>query len=114
MPAMSLLSAWRSYRGRRGLARESITLALGLLAGLVLLPAGVYVVGRVLFGAYTRSPSDRTGAGPLALWSDYLSGLASGSLAHWLLLVGPYVLYLIVRLGRGRRRAARPRARARA
>jgi hypothetical protein len=105
MPAMSLLTAWRAYRGRKGLARESITLALGLVAGIVLLPAAVYVAGRATLGAYTRSPTDPTPGGPLAFMGDFLAGLAAGSLAHWLLALGPYVLYLIVRFGRRARRA---------
>ena len=103
--ANSLLGAWRSYRRRKGLAREAITLVLGLVAGLVLMPLGIYVVGRMLLGGYLRSVTDATPGGPMALWSDYVAGLSQGSLAHWLVLLGPYVLYLIFRVGRSAFRA---------
>jgi len=103
--ANSLLGAWRSYRRREGLAREAITLVLGLFAGLVLMPLAIYLVGRVLLGGYLRSTTDTTPAGPVALWSDYLEGLSQGSLSHWLVLLGPYVLYLILRIGRSAFRA---------
>ena len=103
--ANSLLGAWRSYRRRKGAAREVITLALGAVAGLVVLPIGIYVVGRLLLGAYVRSPTDPTPAGPFTLWTDYLGALAQGSLPHWLVLTGPYVMYLLYRLGRNSRRA---------
>ena len=103
--ANSLLAAWRSYRRRRGVAHEVTTLLLGLFAGLVLMPLALYAVGRVLLGGYLRSPTDSTPEGPVALWSDYVAGLLQGSLAHWLVLLGPYVLYLIIRIGRGAFRA---------
>jgi hypothetical protein len=103
--ANSLLAAWRDYRRRRGAAREVITLALGLLAGLVLLPLAIYVGGQLILGPYVRSPTDATPAGPLALWTDFLAGLSQGSLAHWLVLLGPYVMYLLWRLARRSRRA---------
>jgi hypothetical protein len=102
--ATSISALWRGYRRRTGLAREAITLMLGLFAGLVLLPLCIYGVGRLLLGPYTRSATETEGAGPWALWMDFLNGLGRGSLAHWLIAVGPYVLYLIVRLGRRRRR----------
>ena len=96
---MSLLSAWRAYRGRNGLAHELITLVLALVTGIVILPLAIYAVGRVLFGAYTRSATDATGYSALALWSDFLAGLGHGSLAHWIIAVGPYLLYQLLKLG---------------
>ena len=103
--ANSLLGAWRGYRRRKGLAREATTLALGLIAGFVLMPLGIYLIGRTLLGGYLRSTTDPTPAGPLAMWSDYVAGLSQGSLPHWLVLLGPYVLYLIFRVGRSAFRA---------
>lgn len=96
---MSLLKTWRAYRGRRGLAREATTLLLAIFAGLVILPLGIYVVGRGLFGQYTRSANDPTGYSFFTLWGDYFQGLAQGSLAHWLIAVGPYVLYKLLKWG---------------
>lgn len=100
--ATSLGALWRGYRSRTGLAREAITLMLGLFAGLVLMPLCIYGVGRLLLGPYTRTATDTDGAGPWALWTDFLDGLGRGSLAHWLIVAGPYVMYLIIRLGRRR------------
>ena len=103
--ANSLLGAWRSYRSRSGALREIITLALGLFTGLVILPFAIYICGRVLLGPYVRSHSDPTPAGPFTLWTDYVGELARGSLPHWLVLLGPYVMYLLFRIGRKKRRA---------
>jgi hypothetical protein len=103
--ANSLLAAWRSYRRRTGLLRELITLALALLVGLVLLPLAIYVSGQVVLGDYVRSANDPSPAGPLALWTDFLAGLARGDLANWIILFGPYGCYLVWRLLRGSRRA---------
>ncbi len=103
--ANSLLGAWRNYRRRKGLAREVITLVLGLLTGLLVMPFAIYLVGRTLLGGYLRSTTDATPAGAVALWSDFIAGLSQGSLAHWLVLLGPYVLYLIFRIGRSAFRA---------
>lgn len=103
--ANSLLAAWRRYRRRRGIGRELITLALAAFAGLVLMPLAIYVTGRVILGAYLRGTTDSTPDGPLALWTDYVGELAHGSLGHWIVLLGPYVLYLIWRIGRNARAA---------
>jgi hypothetical protein len=103
--ANSLLAAWRSYRRRKGLAREATTFVLGIVAGLVVMPLGIYFVGHVLLGGYLRSPTDTTPAGLPAFFADYLAGLSAGELAHWLVLLGPYVMYLIFRIGRSAFRA---------
>ncbi len=62
--ANSLVAAWRSYRRRKGLARELTTLALGVLAGVVLMPFAVYIVGHVLLHGYVRSPPTSPLPGP--------------------------------------------------
>jgi hypothetical protein len=103
--ANSLVAAWRSYRRRRGIAHELTTLLLGIVAGLVVMPLGIYVCGQVLLGGYLRSPAEPAHAGPWAFFSDYLAGISGGSMPHWLILVGPYVTYLIFRIGRGSSRA---------
>jgi hypothetical protein len=98
--ANSLLSAWRSYRSRRGIVHELITLAAGLVAGLLLLPAAIYFVGQALLGGYLRSARDTASSGPLTLWADFVAGLRDGSLAHWIVLLAPYVTYLLWKFGR--------------
>jgi hypothetical protein len=103
--ANSLLAAWRSYRRRKGLAREATTFVLGLFAGLVIMPLGIYFVGQVLLGGYLRSATDSKPAGLAAFFGDYFAGIAAGEMAHWLVLLGPYVMYLIFRIGRSAFRA---------
>ena len=38
--------------------------------------------------------------GPLALLTDFVSGLLAGSPGHWLVFLGPYLLLLAFRAGR--------------
>lgn len=84
----------------RGLARELLLAGAALAAGLLLLPLLVWVTGALVLGPYR--------GGPARLWLDYLALLGSGSLAAWVLLLGPYALLLCLRLlhraaGRGAR-----------
>jgi hypothetical protein len=74
----------------RGPGRELLLAAGALVAGLVLLPLLVWVAGAVVLGPYR--------GGPWRLWLDYLALLGSGSLAAWILLLGPYALLLGFRL----------------
>jgi hypothetical protein len=48
-----------------------------------------------------RTPSGTPTGGPLALWVDYVRGLASASLGYWTVLLGPYVILLALRISRG-------------
>ncbi len=75
--------AWRRYRRRSGLGREVITLALGIVVGLFLLPLVIYVVGRVFLGDYVRDPTDVTTDGPHRAVDRLSAGLCTVSLAHW-------------------------------
>jgi hypothetical protein len=75
-------------------ARGELLLALGgLLAGAVLIPCLIWVVGRAVLGPYTHGSM-------LALLADYYAGLAHGSPAFWVVLLGPYVLLQLARIGR--------------
>lgn len=74
----------------RGPARELLLAAAALAAGLLLLPLLVWGAGALVLGPYR--------GGPARLWLDYLALLGRGSLAAWVLLLGPYALLLAFRL----------------
>lgn len=79
----SPLHYWRRYRRTRGLTRELLTLGLCLVLGLLLMPILIFLVGRAELGPYANG----------SLWSllgDYYVTLAKGSLAFWLVALGPY------------------------
>lgn len=85
----SPLHYWRRYRRTRGLTRELLTLGLCLLLGLLLMPVLIWFVGKAELGPYANG-----GLG--ALLGDYYVTLAKGSLAFWLVALGPYsVLWLL-------------------
>ena len=80
-----LIRYWRKYRSSSGSSHELATLALCLLLGLLVLPTGIWIVGRIVLGPYANG-------GLAALLGDYLIGLARGSAAFWLVAAGPYAL----------------------
>lgn len=98
----ALTSAWRRYRSLPPLQREFVTFALMLLVALTLLPLAIWSAGQVFLGDYLRDPGDPAAArhgGPLALFGDYLAGIFNGSPGYWFVLLGPYLLLLVFRLG---------------
>jgi hypothetical protein len=84
---------WEHYRRAHGAEREIMTLALCLAAGIFVLPALIWLVGRAVLGPYAHGSV-------LALWHDYLQGLATGSTAFWIIALGPYALVWLLRGGR--------------
>ncbi len=80
---VSLIQSWRGFRRTRGATRELLTLLLCLAIGLVIMPWLIWAVGSNTLGAYSNG-------GPFSLWRDYLVGLLHGSLAFWLVVLGPY------------------------
>ena len=86
----SPLHYWRRYRRTRGARRELLTLALGLAVGLLVMPVLIWLVGSVLLGPYANG-----GLGNLL--KDYFLALARGSLAYWLVALGPYAVVWLVR-----------------
>jgi hypothetical protein len=91
---------WRHYRAQRGAPRELFMLALALLTGLVVAPLLIWTGGSLVLGPYARDPLGQDIGGPFALWGDYLRGLGSGSPGYWIVLLGPYVIYLALRIAR--------------
>ena len=79
----SLLKYWRRYRQTSGLRHELLAFGLCLAIGLIVMPALIWIVGSAKLGPYA-------GGGLSALWRDYFLALLKGSLAYWLVALGPY------------------------
>jgi len=62
--------------------------AITLFAGFVLMPALIFFAGAGALGRYE-------GASVSRLFSSIYGGLRTGSVASWIVLLGPYGLYLI-------------------
>jgi len=86
----SALHYWRRYRSTRGQQRELLTLALCLALGLLVMPVLIWIVGAAELGHYTNG-----GLG--SLLKDYFVELAHGSLAYWLVALGPYLAVWLLR-----------------
>ena len=86
----SALHYWRRYRRTHGMTRELLTLALCLALGLTVMPLLIWIAGKAELGPYGNG-----GLG--ALLGDYYSALATGSLAFWLVVLGPYAAVWLLR-----------------
>ena len=103
MPAVAnfLLSTLTRYRRSRGPAREAGRVVIGLLVGVGVLPLLIWAGGQFVLGAYIRDATTGATGGLGAFWWDYLAALGAGSPVHWLVVFGPYVIFALLRLGRG-------------
>jgi len=81
--------------GKSLLAQELIWTLGGLLAGLLVLPAMIYVVGLRMFGPYKGVGS---ATGLTAFYADYAHDIAAAHLPACTLAIGPLVLVYLVRL----------------
>jgi hypothetical protein len=93
-------TTWARYRALTGVRRELATLGIALAFALFILPVFIWLAGHYFLGDYARDPSGLRTGGPVALWIDYLGGLASGSLGNWMALLGPYVILMALRASR--------------
>jgi hypothetical protein len=84
------------------MAREMGIAVLALVTGAVLLPFLIYYCGNSALGAYEGAGLGRTFG---VVWG----GLATGSIASWIVVLGPYSLFLLSRLLRLWWRAGTPR-----
>jgi hypothetical protein len=73
-----------------GWSRELWLTAFALAAGFGLMPVLIYVLGSSLLGRYEGASLRRT-------FGSIYAGVQSGSAASWIVLLGPYGLYLIFR-----------------
>ena len=78
------------------LQRAGVLYVAALLFGLLAMPFLIWLAGSRVLGPYSHGQN--THAGPLALLSDYLVGLAHGSAVFWLVALGPAALLLLIRL----------------
>ena len=73
------------------LVREAIVLVVLLLAGLLLLPVAIFVVGDVVFGDYG-------GDGYGEFFESMLGRLAGGDRFAWFLVLSPYLVVQLFRM----------------
>jgi hypothetical protein len=71
-------------------SRELWLSGIALVTGFALLPGLIFFTGAAALGRY----EDAT---PLRLYKTVYGGLAQGSVASWVVLFGPYGLYLLCR-----------------
>jgi hypothetical protein len=71
-----------------GWSREVWFTAFALAAGFGLMPVLIYFLGSSLLGRYE-------GASLRRIFENIYAGVQSGSAASWIVLLGPYGLYLI-------------------
>jgi hypothetical protein len=73
-----------------GWSRELLLTAIALAVGFALMPVLIFFAGSALLGRYE-------GASVARLFSSIYQGFRGGSPASWIVLLGPYVLWLIFR-----------------
>jgi hypothetical protein len=73
---------------------ELVAAAVGLLLGVVLMPVLIFLAGVTALGRFE-------GASLEHLYSSVFQGLGAGSIASWVVILGPYGLYLLFRALRG-------------
>ena len=69
---------------------ELITAGLGLLLGVTLMPVLIFYAGVAALGRFD-------GASLGHLYSSLFEGLKEASIASWVVFLGPYGLYLLLR-----------------
>ncbi|MDB6084158.1 MAG: hypothetical protein JWN43_2039 [Gammaproteobacteria bacterium] len=85
MRAKPILERW-GLTG--GWAREIVLAGLALVLGFGIMPALIFLAGSLALGRYE-------GAGVARIYQGLYQGLGSGSLASWVVALGPYALYLL-------------------
>jgi len=63
----------------------AVALGICLVVGVLVMPPLIWLIGSAKLGPYV-------GGGLFALWRDYALALIKGSLAFWLVALGPYAL----------------------
>ncbi len=88
MPLRSFFGTWAPSRPW---VLESAIAVLGLAIGFALMPVLIFYAGAAALGRYE-------GASLGALYASLFAGLREGSVASWLVFLGPYGLYLLFRV----------------
>jgi hypothetical protein len=79
------------------LRNEALLLIASLACGLLVVPVVFWFAARPVLGPYTRG-QDPHPAGPMVLLHDFFAGLTHGSLAFWVVAIGPAVMLTFARL----------------
>jgi hypothetical protein len=88
MCAMSILGSLRGSGRSSPWSVELALAALGLLVGAGVMPLLIFYAGAATLGRYE-------GASVGHLYQSQFRGLGEGSIAAWVVLLGPYGLYLL-------------------
>jgi len=86
--------SFRKFAKTRPWAFEMAIAVAGLLFGIGLMPVLIFYAGVATLGRYE-------GASLGALYSSLFQGLAEASIASWVVFLGPYGLYLLLKALRG-------------
>jgi hypothetical protein len=81
-PRLGLNRAW---------ARELVWAVIALGLGFGLMPLLIFAAGSMTLGRYE-------GAAASKLYSSVFAGLSTGSAASWVVVLGPYGLYLLFKV----------------
>jgi len=87
---MSFSALYRRLGLAGGWSRELWLTGITLAVGFGLMPILVYLAGSTLLGRYD-------GASLRRMFASIYTGLEAGSAASWIVLLGPYGLYLVFR-----------------
>jgi len=87
-PPMSIRNSLNRLGSAGPWATELGLAALGLLFGVALMPVLIFYVGVAALGRYE-------GASLGNLYQSLFTGLGQASIASWVVLLGPYGLYLL-------------------
>lgn len=88
---MALNISIAEWARSRPWALESAVVVAALLVGVALMPVLIFYAGVAALGRYE-------GASLHALYTSLFAGLQEGSVASWLVFLGPYALYLLFRV----------------
>jgi hypothetical protein len=80
----------RRFASSSPLGLEVTIAAVGLLIGVTLMPVLIFYAGAAVLGRFD-------GASLGSLFSSIFAGLKDASIASWVVLLGPYGLYLLFR-----------------
>jgi hypothetical protein len=89
----------RRFAKTRPWAFELLAAVLGLVLGIALMPVLIYYVGVAALGRYEGASLER-------LYSSLVEGLGQASIAAWVVVLGPYGVYLLLKALRGWWRAS--------
>jgi hypothetical protein len=87
---MSFSQFFKRLGLKRGWSGELWVTAIALVIGFALMPVLIFYAGASLLGRYE-------GASLRGTFESVYHGLTTGSMASWIVLLGPYGLYLIFR-----------------